>query len=194
MSSEKKNPMSFLEHLIQDDKKLKLMIFCGLCLIGILFLSSILSGEKKEKNTSETTVQTEVITMEQYVEQLEKKISDLVGRIDGAGRVQVMLTLENGSETVYQSDYSRQMERSETTGGSYQEQLQESVVVIEGENGQKQALIKTEKAPAIQGVVIVCDGAENSRVEQRITNAITTAFSISSARVAVVKYSAADGN
>lgn len=173
-----------LEALVKDDKKLKIIVICGLCLIGILFVLSLFP--KEEEQTKTKAVQT--VTTEEYAARLEKKVVEMVSQIEGAGNVQVMLTLESGTETVYQSDKKEQTDTNTTDGESdYTRDLQETIVLIEGENGRKQALVKTEKPPAVQGVVVVCDGAENSLVQKRITDAVTTAFSISSARVAVVK-------
>ena len=60
---------------------------------------------------------------------------------------------------------------------------------MDSEYGKKEALVLTQLEPKIQGVVIVCEGAGNIRVEADLTNVVTTALNIPSTRVCVVKIS-----
>ena len=66
------------------------------------------------------------------------------------------------------------------------ENVEQKYLLIE-QDGEKQPLITTELQPKIQGVVIVCDGADNARVQWDLINVVTTALNISSDRVCVVK-------
>lgn len=187
MEEKKTKLWSSLESLMKDNKKRRLFLICGLGLIAVIFLSGLFP-EKEENPTLETG---DAITMEEYGKKLEEEVEKLISQIEGAGSVRVMLTLENGSETVYQSDRREESEEnSREEERDSRRDLQETVVMIEGENGRKQALIKTERPPSVQGVVVLCDGAEDVLVQKRVTEAITTAFSISSARVAVVQKAA----
>lgn len=173
-----------LEEIIKDEKKLKVIVICGLILIALLFLWELLP-EKKEKETTPGSQKGGTITTEEYTTQLEQKVKQMVEGIEGAGRVEIMLTLESGKETVYQSDVKRQTNKI-SNDGNYQQDTQETIVLVEGDNGRKQALVQTERMPAVQGVVVLCDGAENIQVQKRIIEALTTAFSIPSTQVAVV--------
>lgn len=167
--------LTWLESLVKDEKKLRILVFCGLALIAILFLTSLLPDNKKQTTAPETAV-----SMDDDAAALEARVLHIVQSIEGVGRVQVMVTLESGSQTVYQSDVKRQT-------GEAKEDLQEEVVLVDGQSGSRQALVQTEKPPAVQGIVVVCDGADDIQVQSRVTEALTTAFGISSARVAVVK-------
>jgi stage III sporulation protein AG len=65
-------------------------------------------------------------------------------------------------------------------------------ILVESGYGSKEPLIRTQLEPKIQGVVIVCEGADNIRVEQSLINVATTTLGISSARVCVEKIAVAE--
>ena len=54
-------------------------------------------------------------------------------------------------------------------------------------SGKREALLKTEKQPKVKGVVVVCEGAGNIVVEQRVLNVVTTSLDIPSNKVCVTK-------
>lgn len=51
---------------------------------------------------------------------------------------------------------------------------------------QKETSVTTTIMPKIRGVVIICDGADNVIVRQKIVESVTRVFDISSTKVAVV--------
>ena len=174
---------------MEDEKKRKAILVCGFLLIGIIFLLSILpQKEKKESNTQQEL--STVVTMEEYEQRLENKLKKTVENIKGVGKVSVFLTLENGEETVYQSDTRKNTDQSTQSGGEgqHREELEQEIVLIEDENGNKQALVQTRRPPAVQGVVIVCEGASDISVQKSVTEAVSALFSIRSTQVAVVEY------
>lgn len=183
---------TMVDSVVQDDKKRKLILIAGIILIGIIFLSGFWN-DKKDSQAAQSTAQG--ITEEEYVQQLEKKVKELLRGIDGVGNPDVMLTLESGSEYVYQSETKRSTDRTDTSGETTQERLDDehTIVMVEGDNGKKQALIRTELTPKIQGIVVVCDGADQVSVQTQIIDVLTTAFGISSARVSVAKAASSGG-
>lgn len=183
---------TMVDSVVQDDKKRKLILIAGIILIGIIFLSGFWN-DKKDSHAAQSTAQG--ITEEEYVQQLEKKVKELLRGIDGVGNLDVMLTLESGSEYVYQSETKRSTDRTDTSGETTQERLDDehTIVMVEGDNGKKQALIRTELTPKIQGIVVVCDGADQVSVQTQIIDVLTTAFGISSARVSVAKAASSGG-
>ena len=56
-------------------------------------------------------------------------------------------------------------------------------------SGKKEALLKTQKQPTIQGVVVVCEGAGSMIVQERVTQVVTTALGIPYNKVCVTKIS-----
>ena len=66
---------TMVDSVVQDDKKRKLILIAGIILIGIIFLSGFWN-DKKDSQAAQSTAQG--ITEEEYVQQLEKKVKELL--------------------------------------------------------------------------------------------------------------------
>lgn len=163
--------------------------------IGIIGILLILLSTFIPKNETPTSDETTQIDTETYTKNLEEKIQTLVSKIDGVGNVDVMITLENGVEYVYANSEKKSTDNTQDyTSGSPSKSTdknsaEQDVVMVDGSDG-KEALVVTKKEPTVKGVVVVCDGGDNLKVVQNITDAVTTALNITSNRVSVVKSSA----
>lgn len=176
-----------LKKLFDGDSKIKWIVLIGFIGMILILISCLWPQEKKDNKTSST----EVISTQEYVEQLEKKVTSMVSEIEGVGQVKVMITLENGVENVYANsekkvtDYTSGLSSNQSTQRKDSEQ---EVVIVDGGNGKK-ALVVTQKEPTVKGVVVVCEGADRTEVITRVTSAVTTCLNIKSNRVSVVKSS-----
>lgn len=173
--------------LLKGGKAQKILVAAGLAGMILILLSQF--WPKKTEEQSDTVPVASSFTAEQYAEQTEKRLSELIAHIAGAGECQVMVTLENGVEYVYANQQKINSDRVEDTGTnssklSEKEDSEQSVIMVETENG-RQGLLVTEIQPTIRGVVIVCEGGGQEEVAQRIVSAVTTALNISSKRVCV---------
>ena len=130
-----------------------------------------------------------------YLEELEERLAGIVGQVDGVGRCEVMITAENGIEYVYAVEESENLNTSNSydqDGARRQTQQQTSdqrYILLDVGGGNKQALLKTQRQPAIQGVVVVCQGAGSMVVQERVTEVVTTALGIPYTKVCVTKIS-----
>lgn len=173
--------------LLKGDKKVKILFLLGI--VGMLF---ILLSEVMPQKTKAPAADRKVMTAEEYCDFMQQKIASLVSSIDGAGKCEVLLTLENGVESVYMMDVKtsndKTQEGKEGADGKIQEKTssEEKVIIVDGKEGE-QGLISKEIEPKIRGVVVVCEGGGDVMVTQRVTSAVTTAFHISSARVFVTR-------
>jgi len=119
---------------------------------------------------------------QEYAAWLEERLTAMVSEIEGVGRVLVMVTLANSGEYVYVREEKRSADSTQQ-----RENLEQRYVMVESDNGRRQALVRTRLEPGVQGVVIICEGAEDVFVRSRVINVVTTALNISSARVSVEK-------
>jgi len=131
---------------------------------------------------------------ETYARQLESKLTQVISAVDGAGEVQVMVTLRNGVEYIYASEDATSTDSSATTDSSgrqssdEREDRQSSYIIIDTDSGE-QALVRTEMMPTVSGVVVVCRGADDPEVSRRILDVVTTALDISPKRVCITQLS-----
>ena len=107
---------------------------------------------------------------------LEAKLEGLLSQMEGAGAVQVALTLEKSASYTYQTD-------RETRDG---EERRETVLVSDGAGGE--APVTQETAyPVYQGAVVACQGADSAQVRLDIVRAVASLTGLSSDRITVIK-------
>lgn len=169
---------------IGGDKKKKLLLFLGIGGMILLMLSEWIPSKAKTKTPEETgTSQTTAAENSSYAQAMEKKLSETVGKISGVGACQILLTLENGTESVYAQNKTNE----EATDASKENKKEAAeYIVIKGENGEEALKVK-EIEPRVRGVMVVCEGGEDPLVRQRVMEAMTALFDLSSTRVSITK-------
>lgn len=171
-------------------KKNRPLLLAVLAAVAVALI--LISDPSPSESNTPVRIQTE--DMAEYVTRLEQRVAEMVASIDGAGSAKVMITLESGTEYVYALDGKTTNDSSATYGesGTKSEgeriQDEQSIIVIDGENG-KQALLRTTLEPTVNGVVILCTGGGREDVRERVVNAVTIALGVSSRRVCVTKLS-----
>ena len=174
-------------------KHSRTLLFVGIAGMALIFLSTVIqTGGSNKPNPSVGAGQ---LTSQEYVAQLEERLTGIVGSIEGVGRCQVMVTAESGVDYVYAVEETQNVNRTNSYNGdevareTQQENTEQKYIVVDAGNGKKEALVKTERQPAIQGVVIVCEGAGSMVVQERVTQVVTTALGIPYNKVCVTKLS-----
>lgn len=181
--------------LLSGDNRIRLLVIAGILGMVLIFLSSYFEKDKNKETPDEFPQSpSAVYTSEQYIEEMEQKLTSLITGIKGVGQARVMVTLEAGVEYVYvqeekrNTDLTRENGTTEVSGKVYEkENVEQKYILVEGADGKKQPLLKTELQPKIQGVVIVCEGADDILVQNSLINVATTALNIPSTRVCVVQ-------
>lgn len=177
------------EQVFSSDKKIKIIFIVGIAGILLIFFSTML-GSKKENTVSKNI---NAVDTAEYTQKLEEKILSMVSGISGVGEAKVIITLESSTEYVYENERKENVDTTKdyADGQTKKEQernnYEQNVILIDGDGGKREALLKTTLEPKVKGVVVVCQGGENIEVEQRVTEAVTTALDISSNKVCVVK-------
>ncbi len=177
--------MEELKRRLRGGKGRRLLLVVGFAGIALLALSEWIPTETADTKTS--------LSAEAYVQQTEERLCDIVSQIEGAGRCEVMVTLENGVEYIYATEQRNSSDRREDTddGASRLTQSdgsESSVIVVDGDSG-RSGLLVTELQPTVRGVVIVCEGGDREEVRSRIVEAVTVAMNLSAKRVCVTKLS-----
>lgn len=165
---------SFLENLIKKRNKTDFVI---LILLGVMvMIVAMPSGTKKTQTQQET--QTPVIQNEtDEKQQLEEQLQKLLEKMDGVGKVRVMLTFSDDGED--------KLDKNITENGT---QTEETTVVYDTKDAQQPYVIRREK-PKVEGVVVVAEGGGNVQTVTQISNAVMSLFSVEAHKVVVVKMS-----
>lgn len=131
----------------------------------------------KAKDAPETT--TNKPTTSQQQDDLSARLKEILSQINGAGRVEVMLSVAQGEKTLYQSN-------QDSTGGD-NESIHMDTVIINDENRAQSGLIQQILPPVYQGAIIVCQGADHPSVRLAIVDAVSKITGLGADRISVLK-------
>lgn len=162
-------------------------LLIGLAGICLIVLSDILwgtgpSGGENGPPVQETAAQTQQPSDAEQA--LEERLAGMIGSVQGAGRVRVMVTLENAGETVYATDEKSDTQASGTADRrtSYENEH----VFFDAQEG-RQPLVETRLEPEVKGVAVVCEGGDDVTVIRRVTDLVSVVLRLPSNRVCVIK-------
>lgn len=167
-----------------------LVSFLIILVITLIIINKILKGDKKQINyENEVGVElaTEVSAEEITSNDLERKLENILSKINGVGKVSVLLTYRETSTLVpiYNISASTSTtEEKDTSGG---------IRTTETENNQKDVIkdsssnVVTEKIvmPSIEGAIITAEGANNPSVKSNIISAVEAVTGVATHKIQV---------
>lgn len=162
----------FFPQFLAKYKHVLLILLVG---IGLMLLPS--GGKSSAQEQPTPTAAPEQI---QQTQTLQEQLSSFLSRMEGAGRVEVLLTLATGEETLYQTDSDR------TTADRSETDRQDTVIV--SDSGRNEAgLVCQVNPPTYLGAVVLCQGADNSAVRLAITQAVANATGLGTHKITILK-------
>ena len=171
------------------ENRMNLILICAVTGI-ILIAASYIWDEQAEPAESVSDAGT---LLSADTRTLEQRLSEMVSRIDGAGRSCVMVTMDSTREAVYAQDLretedtSSSSESGRTTESGNISREQTHILMDRGSG--EEPLVEKQIEPQVRGVMILCEGAENPVVEQRVAEAVKTVLGIPASRICVEKIS-----
>lgn len=149
MEKEKKNLKDLFKKI-----KIEYIAVAALIVVVALIASSSFSFSKSDS--------TDAQDVSSYVTELEKKLSKSLSEVKGAGRVEVIISVESGFKSVYK----------ESTDG---------LVLVNGK-----PVVVTEGYPAITGVIIVAEGANNLSVKISLLSAARIFLNVGEEKIKIL--------
>jgi len=173
----------------------KWLMMAAALIIGVVLMLEAFSIGKEQNvipennannlRTSEpVTVSSEAVRLEQDT---EKRLEEVLGEIQGAGKVSVTLFLAAGP----QYNYANNTNTSKDQGGGTRltteinEDTQMVMSRAVGSNGDQPVVIKEIK-PDVQGVLVVAEGASDPFVRATLSKAVQTLMGIPAHQVNVL--------
>ena len=111
---------------------------------------------------------------------MEENLEDILSKIQGVGKVQVLLTQAQGERTIYVYD-----EHSTLTGDT--DSQQSDAVIITDSNRAQTGLVSQILPPKYQGAVVVCQGGDQPSVRLAVVEAVCDATGLSADKISVMK-------
>ena len=195
---------------ILDQKQFKnliaLCLVLGFVLIAInvllpnskILASNKLSGNSSQGDSNNTSNSSAIKNTNEIIQAEEKNYEDkqkidlknILKKMNGVGDVEVMMTFENGEQKVPAYDKSTQKSTTEETdneGGKRvnNQDTDGSKVVMTTSDGNNEPFILITYKPKICGVIIIAEGAENSKTKYEIEQAVSKLYNLSLDKVNV---------
>lgn len=193
--------------------QLLLMILSGilLCVIALPVKedSSDLSGIKSNISNSnygtvdnhkqKTSDVTEAETMSSYLEGTsytvywEDKLTEALSKIEGAGEVEVLITLKESETKILEKDIPEVVSEtleSDAEGGNRtitERKTEEVTIYTVNEEGQNVPYVSKIIQPVVEGVVVIAQGGDSVIVKQNIIETIQVLFGVDTNKIRVVK-------
>lgn len=159
----RKEAEKFLKN--RNNRRLLIIIITGIALM--IFCDT-------GKKTDDKVPPSEIV----HVEKEEARLEKILEKIEGVGEVSVMISYE---ETAKKNiAYEKNTSASNGEIHSYDEKA----VMSDGE-----PLVINERYPAVKGVVITAEGADNPKVRRELTDAVSAVLGVGVHRVCVFKKS-----
>ena len=144
----------------------------GVLALGLALLLIPSGREEPKESTSPTE--------EVWLTAVQKELSDTLSRIEGAGRLTLMLSVERGMQNSLARDIESEIQER---GESFR---RETVVISQG-SGQEAVVITGASYPVFRGAVVVCEGGDLPSVQLAVTKAIAALTGLSSDKISVIK-------
>ena len=167
---------------LKNNKYVLLVILIGLVLILIPSGKNVQS--KEAAGTESTAPYENVFTLEGE----EKKLEEILSKVNGAGKVQVMLTLKTSTEQILAKDEQHASDSSENGDEkSSSEESSVSTVIVSSGSGKESSVTLKYIYPEYLGALVVAEGADSTKVKLELTEAVSSLTGLSTDKITVTK-------
>lgn len=175
--------------------RLIIIVLAGVMLLVLSLPSGDNTSEKEEEVSGlETEKGSDVAlsAMSQYARKQEEETEKILSKVEGIGKVEVMLTLASSEEKITLQDDSvtkEEVNQSDQSGGNRKDEKyqssQESVLIKK--DGEESPYVVQIQSPVVEGVVVVAQGVDSSQKETEIIEAIQALFPVEVHKIKVMK-------
>jgi len=152
----------------------------------ILSVPGLFEKKEKEVVTTEVTVSQGKELTEEYEQRMERKLEEILLRVEGVTEVKVMITFRSTMEKVVLQDVTTEGETTQeedSNGGTRSVQVakEEKTAVLTGNT----PYLTKELTPAVEGVMVVISGAKKENI-LTITEAVQALFAVPAHKVKII--------
>lgn len=151
-------------------------------LVGVALMLWPGSVSRQSAESGEEAVQG---TSPEELDHLEEELARILSKIQGVGKVEVMLTLHSGSELVLAQDNSLRYSGNTQAPDDYDRSSQTVTIT---NSGREEVVVTQQRFPQYRGALIVCEGGGNDAVRLQIVKAVSVLTGLGSDCISVVKW------
>lgn len=184
-----------------DKKKIENLFFLVILLvITIIVINVIWKDENSTSNNqnivyskqlaTSNNINDEIITNTQSTENLDKKLENILSKIQGVGEVTVCINYSESSEVVAMYNENSKIsntEETDTSGGvrKIEETDIQKDIIYKEEDGEKTPITQKIVQPKIEGAIIAAKGAGNVSVKTNIIQAVEAVTGLATHKIQV---------
>ena len=182
-----------LRELFRKVPPKKWMLLAALGVVCLLMATYIEEMDSKKEVGESEKENTQMVAEDSYGEKLENRLEEILSTVEGAGRVEVIITFVDSGEKIVNKDVnnsSSSVTEQDSSGGSRvsQDTKHEEDTVLSGNStGSGTPYVVQEMTPTVSGVLVVCDGGNSPVIVEKITNANSALFGLSVHKITVLK-------
>lgn len=172
--------------------RLVLLVLAGVMLLVLSLPSGDSKPEREEEVESSGEGDALFQAMEKYAKRQGEATAEILSKVEGIGKVEVMLTLASSEEKITlqndsltKNDSSEQDQAGGSRKGSEYQLKEESILVKQ--DGEESPYVVQVHSPEIEGVVVVAQGIDSSKKEAEIIEAIQALFQVEPHKIKVMK-------
>lgn len=175
-----------------------LVVFLVLLIITIISINAIWGKGKKEKEEiteTEYTVLANTIKDSNINEgneyNLQQELEDILSKIEGVGKVKVLVTYTESSEIVAMYNENKNVsvtEEADTTGGTRTIESTDSSkeIIMDGEN---KPITEKLIMPKVEGAIVIAEGGGNINIKSNIVQAVSAVTGVATHKIQVFEMS-----
>lgn len=130
--------------------------------------------------TASTKAETQPAEVQSAGPDTDAQLEQILSQIAGVGKVQVLLTISRGEQTLYIYDEDYNEGADSRTG-------RKEAVVVTGQDRAQSGLISQVIGPEYLGAVVVCQGGDKAEVRLQVVEAVCDATGLTADKVTVLK-------
>ena len=112
--------------------------------------------------------------------ELEARLEAVLSRVEGAGEVEVVLTVRSGPRQVLAEDRTQEREGDRESGEST------TVLLSRGSAGEETVAVE-QRSPQFRGALVVCSGGDDPAVRLTLTQAASAVTGLGADRISICK-------
>ena len=137
---------------------------------------------KREENLSTSTT---------YQDKVKNELKNILSKVKGVGEVDVIIHFEGGEELIPALDSEKSntvTEERDSNGGNRVNNNNKdgTKVVMSSQGSSTEPLILKTYNPKIIGILIVAEGADDTRLSYELTKIVSSLYDISESKVSVI--------
>lgn len=174
-----------------------LAVFVIILIITLIVINTIWKGDKNKDSGDDKMFSKVVNKIDENTKEVsskeddtEEKIENILSKIDGVGKVKVLITYSSTSMVIplYNEDSEESLtEENDKEGGTRKitENRRKKDIIYQESSGEKVPITQSVISPKMEGAIITAEGAANAQVKSNIIQAVEAATGLSTHKIQV---------